>query len=251
MTNFKYIQLTFVLILIVLLFFRVSFEWFGALFFVFLMITVIGSFSMSWNFHIKAFTSNKTVKKKVIAITFDDGPNPEYTPRVLELLSEYNSKATFFCIGNQIEQHPDLLKSISDLGHDIGNHSYSHDPMIDFKKKNEWIKEILQTDVLIQKVTGFNSKLFRPPFGVTTPHLSNAIKETGHNVIGWNIRSYDTAIGNPLIIQKRIIKRVKPGAIILLHDKHKHIRSVLEHLLQFLKEQDYKMVTITELMDEN
>lgn len=238
------------LTLIVMLFFDVAFVWYGVLFFSFFMALILGSFSMSWNFHLKSFVSNKNYSEKKIAITFDDGPNPQYTPKVLKLLSDFDAKATFFCIGKNVEMHPEILKSIHDQGHLIGNHSFSHRYGIDFNKAKEWTHEIDQTDAAIAKVIGTKPQLFRPPYGVTTPHLAEAIKQTGHKVIGWNIRSYDTALKNPKTVLNLITKNVTPGAIILLHDNHDRIEVVLEQLLQFLKTQGYTTVTINELLNE-
>ncbi len=239
-----------VLTLLVLLFFDVSFGWYGILFLVFFLVTLFGSFSMSWNFHLKAFTSSKNYSEKKIAITFDDGPHPIFTSNVLKLLSDYDAKATFFCIGKHAELYPEVLKSIHDQGHLIGNHSFTHRYGIDFNKAKAWTTEISQTDTTIAQVTGSKPKLFRPPFGVTTPHLAEALKQSGHMVIGWNIRSYDTVLKNPNVILNRITKNVKPGAVILLHDNHDRIEFVLEQLLQFLKKQGYTMVTINEVLDE-
>ena len=205
---------------------------------------------MSWGFFLKAVTSNPDITEKKIAITFDDGPNPQYTPIVLQLLENYDAKASFYCIGKQVKKYPELLKLISDRGHEIGNHSYSHEWTIDFKSTEDWLTELKNTDQAIFKVTGKKTESFRPPFGVTTPHLAKAITVTGHKVIGWNIRSFDMVLKNPNIVLNRIVKKVKPGAIILLHDKHERIEIVLEQLLQFLKKQDYQMVTIKELLDE-
>ncbi len=249
MTNFKFIQLTFAVAIIVMLFFQVPFIWYGLLFLGFFMVTMIGSFSMSWNFHLKSITSG-AVSDKRIAITFDDGPNPEVTPLILELLKSHDAKATFFCIGKHIEAYPELVKSIVNAGHEIGNHSYSHKNTIDFNKMNQWLSELEATDALIETHTGQKSRLFRPPFGVTTPNLAKAIKLTKHNVIGWNIRSFDTVISHPKNVHQRITKRVQPGAIILLHDTHKNSSIILEQLLQFLKNNDYKTVTVTDLLDE-
>lgn len=205
---------------------------------------------MSWKLFLKAFTSKPHIKTKKIAITFDDGPNPDYTPKVLQLLSDYNAKASFFCIGKHVKKYPELLRQIHAEGHDIGNHSYTHSTTIDFKSTEGWLGELKKTDQAIFKVTGVKSMLFRPPYGVTTPHLANAIKVTGHQVIGWNIRPFDTALGNRNLILKRVLNQVKPGAIVLLHDKHEHIEFVLEQLLPFLKKQDYEMVSINDLINE-
>lgn len=213
-------------------------------------VIVIGSFSMSWGMFLKAFTSNQHIKEKKIALTFDDGPNPEFTPLVLKLLSDYNAKATFFCIGKYIKKYPELLKQIEAEGHAIGNHSYSHSNSIDFKSTEGWLMELKDMDQAVFTLTGRKPTLFRPPFGVTTPNLAKAIKVTGHQVVGWNIRSFDMVLKKRNMILSRVLKRVRPGCIILLHDSHEHIGYVLEQLLQFLKAHDYEMVTINDLLDE-
>lgn len=225
--------------------------WYGLLFLVWFLMMAIGSFSMSWKFYLNPITSIKNLEEKKIALTFDDGPNPEFTLKVLQILKDYNAKATFFCIGQNIESYPEILKAISDNGHEIGNHSFSHDLLIDFNATEKWLQEIKQTDNSIHRITGKKTTLFRPPFGVTTPKLAKALKITEHHVIGWNIRSFDTVIKNPRNIFKRISKRIHPGAIILLHDKQSNVLVVLEHLLQFLKEHNYKAVTINELLHDH
>lgn len=254
MNNFKIINgIAIVLFLLLALLDTVvgiTLWWYGLLFIVWFLLMTIGHFSMSWKFYLPPITSKKYLSNKKIAITFDDGPHPEITPKVLQLLKQYNAKATFFCIGQNIEKHSEILRAISDNGHDIGNHSFSHDFMIDFNSTEKWLQEIKQADIGIHKITGKKTTLFRPPFGVITPKLANALKITEHKVIGWNIRSFDTAIKNPKSIFKRITKPIHPGAIILLHDKHHHVLSVLEHLLQFLQEHDYQAVTINELLNE-
>ena len=254
MLKFKFILGTAFGILGILLicepFVYVSFWWYVLLFLALFWVILIGSFSMSWGLFLKAFTHNSSIKEKKIAITFDDGPNDLYTLKVLQLLKDYNAKATFFCVGKQVNKHPELLKRIDAEGHVIGNHSYTHSTTIGFKSTEEWLDEIKKTDQAIFKVLNHKPNLFRPPYGVTTPHLAKAIKVTGHKVIGWNIRPFDMAIKNPKTVLNRITKQIKPGAIILLHDKHERIEIVLEQLLQFLKKQDYQMVTINELLNE-
>lgn len=224
--------------------------WYLLLFIVWFLLMTMGSFSMSWNFYVNASTSKKDCQQREIALTFDDGPNPEFTLKVLDILKHYNAKATFFCIGRHVETYPEILKAITEQGHAIGNHSFSHDLMIDFNSTENWLNEIKQTDNAIRKITGKKTTLFRPPFGVTTPKLVKALKVTDHEVIGWNIRSYDTVTKNPVSILKRLTKHIKPGAIILLHDKQKNVLPVLEHLLQFLQKQNYQAVTINELLYE-
>lgn len=254
MLNFKNITIFFILLFVgfaVLgMFFTFTYFWYLALIATYLLFVGYGSFTMSSNFFLKAFTGNKTSKEKVVAVTFDDGPHPEYTPLVLQLLQNHKAFATFFCIGKEVKKYPEILKNIKDAGHTIGNHSYSHSTIIDFKGTKCWIEEIEQTDEAIQKNIGEKVKLFRPPYGVTTPHLAKAIEFTRHKVIGWNIRSYDKGISDPDVILKRIKKQLKPGGIILLHDTHVNTPYVLEHLLLFLRKKGYKTVSVNQLLNE-
>jgi len=214
------------------------------------IVVIIASLNMGWHVFIKCFTHKKTTKK-IISLTFDDGPHPEFTPKVLALLKQYEAKATFFCIGKHIEKYPELTKAIVNEGHVIGNHSYSHSNTIGFSNTKSWLEEIERTDQLIEKATGFKTNLFRPPFGVTTPHLASALKTTDHSCIGWNNRSFDTFIASPKTISTRVLKQVTPGGIILLHDKQANCIPVLEHLLQVLQSEHYKMLTINDLRYEN
>ncbi len=254
MKNYKKISLLAILLFLILIILDtyegISLWMYVLLFVVWFLVTALGSFSMSWNFYVNASTSKKDCRQKKIALTFDDGPNPEFTLKVLDILKHYNAKATFFCIGQHVETYPEILKAITEQGHAIGNHSFSHDLLIDFNSTENWLTEIKQTDNAIRKITGKKTTLFRPPFGVTTPKLAKALKVTEHEIIGWNIRSYDTVTKNPVSILKRLTKHIKPGAIILLHDKQKNVLSVLEHLLQFLQKQNYQAVTINELLYE-
>lgn len=214
------------------------------LFLSWLLITSIGSFNIRWNYHLKAFNSNINHPKKQVAITFDDGPNPNFTPEILKLLQTYNAKATFFYIGKQVEKHPELIKSIIEQGHTIGNHSYTHSKFFDFYGKQRVIEEVQKTDAVVLAITGKKTTLFRPPYGVTNPAIAKAIKQTNHKVIGWNIRSLDTLKTNEDAILKRITKNIKPGSVILLHDTQAITVSVLEQLLLFLQINGYQSITI-------
>lgn len=209
-------------------------------------LTSWGSFDMRLKYFLEAFSSSKTTLKQV-AITFDDGPH-EFTQDVLALLKKHNAKATFFCIGTQIEKHPEILKSIIANGHVIGNHTYSHSNTIGFAKTNQVIKEIETNDRLIKETIGKSPKLFRPPFGVTNPRIARALKHTKHDVIGWNVRSLDTVFKEPDTIFKRIKPRIKPGCIVLFHDTSKESVLALEQLLVFLDENQYESLTVDQLL---
>ncbi|WP_281323875.1 polysaccharide deacetylase family protein [Flavobacterium sp. IMCC34518] len=212
------------------------------------LIVFCGSTFVASNYHVKTYCSNPLENEKKIALTFDDGPN-EMTLTVLDVLRKYNAKATFFCIGKNIANHPDILKKTIKEGHAIGNHSYSHSPFFDFYRKNQVISEIKQTDALIESVSGLKPKLFRPPYGVTNPSIRRALKVTEHQTIGWNIRSLDGIIKNEKFLLDRIVKRIKPGGIVLLHDTSSQTVSVLEELLSFLQKNNYTVVPLEELLN--
>lgn len=217
---------------------------------VWLVFVALASVNIRWNFFLKSVHSGKTNERK-IALTFDDGPHPVYTPQVLELLEKFDAKATFFCIGKNIQTHPEILKQILEKGHVIGNHSFSHSNFIGFNGKKNWLKELKQTDDAIEKITGFRPRFFRPPFGVTTPHLANAVRETNHVVIGWNVRPYDTLNVAPEKIIRKILPKIKAGSIVLLHDRHERIVPILEQLLPKLLDKKFTFAPLDKLIDEN
>ncbi|MDX1461858.1 MAG: polysaccharide deacetylase family protein [Marinirhabdus sp.] len=214
----------------------------------YLGIIAVASFSIRSNFFLKAFSGTRSNNRNKVALTFDDGPHPVFTTQVLSLLKRYDAKATFFCIGKHMETYPEVVQKIKEAGHVIGNHSYSHKNTIAFNGTKCWIQEIEKTDTIINSYGGPKPKLFRPPFGVTTPHLAKAVELTNHRVVGWNIRPFDTSIKQKEAIVKHIKRRVKPGAVILLHDTHDRIPYILEHLLLFLQQNDYELVSVNELM---
>jgi len=231
-------------------FFEISPILYVTIFLLWFLIVALGSFTMRWRIFTTAFTKGNQNKKQV-AITFDDGPNAEFTPQILQLLKSYNAKATFFCIGKYLEKHSELVQQIVAEGHTIGNHSYSHATNFGFFRKKRVVEELSKTDALIEKITGEKNILFRPPYGVTNPSIAKALKETNHTVIGWNVRSYDTVIKNPTQVINRIQKRISPGSIILLHDTHSRCPEIVERLLQFLKKEGYQTVAINTLQEKN
>ncbi len=211
------------------------------------LVVLIGSSLISLNYHVKAYCNNPEEIENKIAITFDDGPN-ELTVLVLDVLKKYNAKATFFCIGKNIETHPNILKRIDDEGHIVGNHSYSHADFFDFYRKDRIITEIEKTNTLIESVLGIKTTLFRPPYGVTNPSIRRALEVTKHKTIGWNIRSLDGVLKNKRFIFNRITKRIAPGAILLLHDTSVETAQILEEVLQFLQNNNYSVVSLEQLL---
>ena len=129
-----------------------------------LLLTVAGSSFIGWNYHFKSLNNNSNTNKNQIAITFDDGPNLEFTPQVLTLLKTYNAKATFFCIGKHIESHPEVFKRIIEQGHTIGNHTYSHTNNFGFLSTNKVVSELEQTNAIIKKQTGLGRSTLQTSF---------------------------------------------------------------------------------------
>ncbi len=219
------------------------------LFLLWISITTIGSFHIRWNYFLKSKHCNYNLTKQAIALTFDDGPHAIFTPKVLELLQKYKARATFFCIGKNVETHPDLLQKIVSEGHCIGNHSYAHTNNYGFLSTKKIIADISKTQKVLKKITNTDNLLFRPPFGVTNPNIAKAVKTLNLQSIGWSIRSYDTIAKEPNTVFKKIISQIKKGDIILLHDTSELSIVVLEQLLQWLQKNNVKTVTINQLFN--
>ena len=254
MITHKNISLFFIFLLLLLLLLNlytaINWLWFIGILLIWIGINAFGSARISSNYHVKAFCSNPSETENKIALTFDDGPSI-FTLEVLALLKKYNAKATFFCIGKNIEKHPEIIKQIIAEGHLVGNHSYNHSKIFDFYNAAAITKEIQKTDQLLEKFTSKKINFFRPPYGVTTPSIRRALQTTGHTVIGWNIRSLDGGTKDQNLIFNRIIKRVSPGGIVLLHDTGSHSVLVLEQFLQFLQQNNYKVISVEELLNLN
>ncbi len=157
------------------------------------------------------------IKENLIALTFDDGPHPEFTKELLDLFKEKGIKATFFVTGKKIEEHRDIIKRLIAEGHELGNHSYSHKNLI-FKKKSIIKEEIQKTDNLLRGLGVKGEILFRPPFGRLSFTALTVLASLNKKVILWNVPTKDYKECDPKVILKRIYKRIKPGSIIVLHD---------------------------------
>ncbi len=162
-----------------------------------------------------------------VYLTFDDGPDPEVTPKVLDVLDQFNAKATFFLIGEKVTQHPHIVLQIKQRGHVIGNHSFRHLRMLGMAKE-QILEELNQTDEAILSVTGFRPRLFRPPYGLFGKDLLQALNLTQHRMVLWSASAKDyQAEAAPEIIERRLLKIAKPGKIILLHDGHQNSPNTL------------------------
>ncbi len=215
---------------------------------VYIGVLIYGSFYIGSNLYLKPILSAKTEEKK-IALTFDDGPHETITPVILELLGKFDIAAAFFCVGRKISANPELLKKMDDRGHLIGNHTYSHSNWFDFYSMRRMVKELKETERLVEQIINRKVRFFRPPFGVTNPALAKAVKRCNYITVGWNIRSLDTSKWkNSEKIVSRIIRKIKPGSIILLHDQHPDIGTILEKLVEHTDETGYEIVRLDELI---
>lgn len=215
---------------------------------VFLSLEFYGAYFIHSDFHLAAVCSINT-QDKVVALTFDDGP-VQQTEKVLSVLDSFNTKATFFCIGARVQGNEAVLKRIDAEGHLIGNHSYSHTVLFDFKNASAFIKDIEQANKKIELAIGKSPAYFRPPYGVTTPSLARAVRKLGCEVIGWNVRSLDTSLKDGKKVLLRIKKRLKPGSIILMHDTVEGIELTVKDLLIYLHEKNYKVVGLDTLIQK-
>jgi peptidoglycan/xylan/chitin deacetylase (PgdA/CDA1 family) len=171
--------------------------------------------------------------EKEVFLTFDDGPN-EYTLKILEGLKKFDAQATFFVCGKNCQKYPEVLKRIFEEGHSIGNHSFSHSIKFFFNFKNE----IEKTNEIIKEITGIETKIFRPPWGILTPWLKRSLFENDYQIILWDIDSKDWKNKSANLIEKEIFKKIKSGSIILFHDCLQ-TSLALPKILEELKKKDY------------
>ena len=164
-----------------------------------------------------AVTSRGPRNSGKIALTFDDGPTPGATDRVLEVLRDANVKAAFFVVGANVRQHPDLVRRMHDEGHLVGNHSYHHSHYGILGQRCYWDEEVQSTDEAIASVIGVRPAMFRPPMGLKTWHTTGACRRHGHALVTWSRRAIDGLPTTPQRIVDRLSK-LRGGDIILLHD---------------------------------
>ena len=191
----------------------------------------------------KAYFEKKN--RKVVALTFDDGPNPTTTNQALDTLSKYGIKATFFVLGKNVSGNEGILKRMKADGHVIGNHSWSH-PVLSKLSLDDAKKQITDTEDALTKVLGSSSKLMRPPYGAITDDIRNSLDLS---FIMWNVDSLDWKSKNEAAILTEIQREVKNGSIILMHDIHAETVNALPKVIDYLKGQGYDFVTIPDLLD--
>lgn len=193
------------------------------------------------------------VREPVVALTFDDGPDPVYTPQVLALLRKHRARATFFVTGRRAQEYPALVTRIVDQGSQVGNHGFEHQDYSSLPPEAV-LAEVTKAEAVIREVTGKTPSVFRPPYGAFAPPMVELLQQRHYQFVlwTWSTNSHD-ALSNPSAeeIVQRILQGVKPGAIILLHDHGGDRRPMVEavdRVLTVLGERGYRFVTLDELL---
>ena len=184
-------------------------------------------------------------QQKLVALTFDDGPNAATTPQALDILAKYHVKGTFFMLGKNIAGNEQLVKRVHDEGHEIGNHSWSH-PQLPTLALEQAKKQIEDTQAALRAVIGESPKMMRPPYGAINDTIRNAIDMS---FIMWNVDSLDWKNRNTASIMEQVKKQTYPGSIILMHDIHQTTINALPSVIEYLKKNGYTLVTVSELLN--
>ncbi len=200
-----------------------------------------------------------TTKEKIIALTFDDGPKPQKTTAILEILQKEHIPATFFLVGLSCMQYPNLVREIALAGHELGNHTFHH-TRLDTLSQGIIRDEVEQTNELIANITGRTPRVFRPPGGRFNRLVLDSITQSNVQPIYWNVNSFDyfpeeASRASEKTIQNRsnqiarlVLRKSGPGSIILMHNGNPYTIRALPEIIQTLKQHGYRFVTVTELL---
>lgn len=188
-------------------------------------------------------------QEKVIALTFDDGPWPE-TPKVLTVLREFNVKATFFILGQNLPLYPDIIKQVVQEGHAVGNHTWTHSyPKMEPQKAKA---EIENTSAKLQLMTGLKTRLFRPPGGILDNGVADYARSKNYAIIMWSLDTKDFQKPTATVLANRVLNQARPGDIVLMHDGGGNRSQTIESLkiiIPELQKRGYRFVTVSELLN--
>lgn len=196
------------------------------------------------------------ISQPKVALTFDDGPNEPYTSEILDILKRYNVKATFFVLGKNVERYPDVTRRIAEEGHAIGNHTYDH-PYLFIQSKSHIQNEIQRAEECIFKATNKRTNLFRSPYGADNNWVYHVVKEIGYITIEWSVTGHNGGKKIPQDkIVRNVLREVKNGAIVLLHDGDRLIKGAdrrdmvkaLPVIIESLQQKGYQLVTVPQLL---
>jgi peptidoglycan/xylan/chitin deacetylase (PgdA/CDA1 family) len=183
-------------------------------------------------------------RRREISLTFDDGPDPEVTPRVLELLDRYQAKASFFCIGEKAAARPELVKEIARRGHSVENHSYHHHRAFAFFGISRLKREVDAAQATVASITGRPPVFFRAPAGFRSPLLDPVLAPRGLRYVSWTRRGFDAVSADPRRILRRLTRGLAAGDVLLMHDSAPVVLAVLPALLEQLSARGLKAVSL-------
>ena len=195
---------------------------------------------------------HKTNDENRISLTFDDGPHPKKTKEILEVLKKHNVKATFFMIGENALQYPEIVQMVAAEGHEIANHTYNHKSLY-VQDKTKLIENVKKCSNTLENITGIAPKLFRPPEGYMNDDIAQTMNSEGYDVILWKIDTYDWKGKSSIDIYNTVVSSVKSGDIILMHDyiwKKSNTAQALDRIIPQLKDEGYCFVTVSELISQ-
>jgi peptidoglycan/xylan/chitin deacetylase (PgdA/CDA1 family) len=251
MLNFRNVNIFFALFILAWFILDSQFHFtpaaYGWILLVYVAVLFCGCYFIQLNYFLKSVCSGNRNKKE-IALSFDDGPDESFTPAILDTLKESGAEAVFFCIGKKIPGREEILRRITNEGHLIGNHSYSHHYFFDLFPAGKMLEDLRQMNQLVNEVTGLTPRLFRPPYGVTNPGVKKAVEEGGFVSIGWDLRSLDTVIRDENRLLEKVLRRVKPGSILLFHDTSEATVKMLPRLIRELRQREYRFVRLDKLI---
>ena len=195
---------------------------------------------------------------KQIALTYDDGPNDLHTLRLLDVLTKHSVRATFFMIGRYVQQRPDIARAVAQAGHAIGNHTLTH-PLLIFQSEAQTRAQMVDCRQVLQDAIGEHSNLFRPPFGGRRPSTIRIARDLGLQTVMWNVTGYDWTAPPAAVIEKKIMRQMRGGGVILLHDgDHRALGAdraqtviATENLIRKYRDQGYEFVTVEEMQAES
>jgi len=205
----------------------------------------------------REFPALERLDEERVALTFDDGPDPEVTPQVLDILARYDARATFFCVGEQVRAHPELCMEIVRRGHCVENHSGHHPTTFSLLGWQRMQQEVDDGQAAIRAATGIAPRFFRAPLGFRSPLLDPVLPRAGLQLASWTRRGFDTRERNPQRVLERLVDGLAAGDILLLHDGHcaradsgsAVVLEVLPRVLEAVRARDLKPVTLSQAID--
>ncbi len=199
------------------------------------------------------FLSNPKITEKKAVLTFDDGPDGEFTPAILDILREKEVKATFFLLGENVNQFPGITLKIHQEGHLIGNHSMTHTNFQELEVREIIEQEIIPTEEAIYRITGEKPVFIRPPYGSIQDEAIKALGKKGYRIVNWSVDSFDwdRELNKPEAIIERVLSYLHPGDVILMHSaggNRENTVAALPEIIDALREKGYSLTTIDKLL---